>query len=357
MKRRMILALILAILTMNLGAYAMPVTMNNRSLEATAVSVKDGSEYALNASSFQLLGTDEDGAYLIYADEQYLKVDRSVMQPIVDTLGVADMLPFIGDYKELTYGNRGEDVLKLQENLQALGYLSGTADGDYGGQSQRAVSAMQRELGLEETDVADPLIQMLAQSMTGAEVSFDGVVDPSAQYDVIAGKTEVNLDKVIELGMSLSYDDIYGVGMISNGAAVSYAVPATTDIDARTFNVQFGLSVAQASDGLVSVAPVMDITCEGTQRPVMQSVTIKSGDERYTLPVESSRSSISGLNAVEKATVALSNEAAAMLANVADEGELKIRIECKYDSYDIIVPADMLGRIADVGAAAQSLNQ
>ena len=48
-------------------------------------------------------------------------------------------------------GDKGEAVRKVQKRLQALGYLSGTADGDYGNQTRNAVKAFQSRNGLSVT--------------------------------------------------------------------------------------------------------------------------------------------------------------------------------------------------------------
>ncbi|MGI6239126.1 MAG: peptidoglycan-binding protein [Christensenellales bacterium] len=52
-------------------------------------------------------------------------------------------------------GDEGEGVLKLQQKLIELGYLSGTADGKYGKWTEAAVMAAQKDLGMAQTGVAD----------------------------------------------------------------------------------------------------------------------------------------------------------------------------------------------------------
>ena len=59
------------------------------SLVATATNVADGTEYALDAAEFQLIGRDEDGSYLIFANQQYLKVSREDMAEVSASLGLA----------------------------------------------------------------------------------------------------------------------------------------------------------------------------------------------------------------------------------------------------------------------------
>ena len=57
MKRRIILALALAIMMTGMSAFAMPIMISNGTLTTTATSAADGSEYALDTREFQLLGS------------------------------------------------------------------------------------------------------------------------------------------------------------------------------------------------------------------------------------------------------------------------------------------------------------
>ncbi len=59
-------------------------------------------------------------------------------------------------YPTLSKGDEGSAVLKLQQRLYDLGYLSGERDGKYGAQTQTAVKLFQQDAGLEVTGIADP---------------------------------------------------------------------------------------------------------------------------------------------------------------------------------------------------------
>ena len=58
------------------------------------------------------------------------------------------------NYRNLSKGDRGDRVKKLQERLIELGYLTGTADGSYGNQTRRAVMRFQYYNGLQQDGVA-----------------------------------------------------------------------------------------------------------------------------------------------------------------------------------------------------------
>ena len=65
------------------------------------------------------------------------------------------LLPTGALAKELQRGDDSLDVMFLQARLSALGYETGMLDGDYGGKTAGAVSAFQKERGLEETGAVD----------------------------------------------------------------------------------------------------------------------------------------------------------------------------------------------------------
>lgn len=52
------------------------------------------------------------------------------------------------------YGSRGSEVTQIQQKLQELGYDPGAADGIYGTKTQSAVTAFQRDQGLDADGIA-----------------------------------------------------------------------------------------------------------------------------------------------------------------------------------------------------------
>ena len=62
---------------------------------------------------------------------------------------VLSMLPMArADAATMKKGSSGTDVKYLQKNLIGLGYLEGTADGKYGGKTEKAVAAFQADFGM-----------------------------------------------------------------------------------------------------------------------------------------------------------------------------------------------------------------
>ena len=362
MKRRLaiIWIMVLAMVSMGMSALAMHVEFKEDMLSATGLPVDGGAEEALQAREFELLGTDEDGAYLIFVNNRFMKLDAEALAPVLETIGAetAAALPSITSYETLQRRMSGDEVQALQQKLIDLEIMDGGADGSFGRQSERAVSQFQEAMGLEATGVADPMLQMLMDSVKAEPVIVDAVAasdSPKDPFAVISGKTEANLDAAADLGLTLDYDDMAGSGMISKGSPLAYTAPSKSDLDRRSFELRFGLR-AEQGEGEVTVTPVLEIVSTGVQRPIMEEVVIKSGDERHTFPVEGMDDGVSGLMALESARVALDAETVELLANAADNGELKVRVTCRYGEYDIEFTGEALKNAAEIGQAALRLN-
>ena len=85
------------------------------------------------------------------------------LEPVTQVDGIADALLQAYIYsdacqparRELKNGDSGDDVVRLQRRLKALGCITDTADGSYGGGTARSVRIFQYYNGLEQTGVAD----------------------------------------------------------------------------------------------------------------------------------------------------------------------------------------------------------
>lgn len=81
-------------------------------------------------------------------------------------------------YTEIARGAKGEEVKVLQQRLKDLGYLDGVVDGDYGGGTERAVSAFQNQNDLPVTGTADVSTQELLHS----DAAEKAIVYESLEY-------------------------------------------------------------------------------------------------------------------------------------------------------------------------------
>ena len=64
-------------------------------------------------------------------------------------------------YTTLQSGDKGLTVRRLQEKLIELGYLTGSADGDFGGGTASAIKRYQAAIGYTQTGVATPELQQM----------------------------------------------------------------------------------------------------------------------------------------------------------------------------------------------------
>ena len=89
-------------------------------------------------------------------------------------------------YTRLEPGDTGDDVTRLQNRLIQLGYLTGTADGRYGTQTQNAIKLFQKALGISQTGIANVSLQERLFSINAP------VYSPSAATSVPAQTSTVN---------------------------------------------------------------------------------------------------------------------------------------------------------------------
>ena len=85
-------------------------------------------------------------------------------------------------YTEYARGAKGEEVKPLQQRLKDLGYLTGTVDGDFGGGTERAVSAFQNQHEIPVTGIAD----VATQELLFSEEAQQAIVYESLEYKAVS---------------------------------------------------------------------------------------------------------------------------------------------------------------------------
>lgn len=311
----------------------------------------------ISVQDFHLLSRLDDDRFLIFADGGYYAATEAEMRDILAQLDAASVeaLPDYDDLKPIKLKSRGADVKALQSALVAEGYLTGGADGSFGRKSQEAVSAFQEAMGLEATGEADALLQLLILSAQQEGVNILSEYDPIMRYAAIKDSTAANLATAAELGLELDYDDISGIGTLYNDAVVVIDGSGASDIDSYEFTLQFVLKVTQKAPDAVTIKPAVEVSCVCLRRPIMQELTLKSGDLRCTLPISDLKNALVGVMSEETGTAALSEEAVKLLLNAAEAGELKLRIGCKYGTFDGEAEPEQLEAVSDIGKAAAGL--
>ncbi len=309
-------------------------------LKSGAVTIPaDGAELTLEA--FHILGIDPDGNYLLFDGEEFYSVTPSDLEQAVS---IDESFPELGVLETLSQGTRGETVVPLQEGLIDLGFLEGSADGDFGPGTSKAVRAFQEAFNLEATGKADEITRLLIASMAGETIDIEGM-NPETMYAPIMGRTTVDIQPILESGLLLSYSEMDGEGFISDGKINSYDASGSTDLDKYVLSYQFGFLVREERDA-VEVLPAIKVSCLCVRRPVLTEVMLKAGGVKGSAPIEDLQVKLSGVDTVEEGIALLSDEMVEALSQ-AKEG-LSMRIVGQYNSFDINVDnnVDLIGQIA-----------
>ena len=111
------------------------------------------------------LGYLDDTADGIFGEKTQVAIEQLQSDLGMTVTGVAtaelQRMLFAGEisaynpYLPLKRGDRGTRVSRMQAELKALGYYAGATDGVYGSGTEKAVSAFQKQEGLNETGQAD----------------------------------------------------------------------------------------------------------------------------------------------------------------------------------------------------------
>ena len=107
------------------------------------------------------LGISQTGIANISLQERLFASNAPAYTPSAATPipGRDDSVTSVATYATLVRGDSGDAVATLQRRLQELGYLSDTADGKFGGQTEAAVRAFQARIGLTQSGVASSSLQ------------------------------------------------------------------------------------------------------------------------------------------------------------------------------------------------------
>ncbi|MBR6525327.1 MAG: peptidoglycan-binding protein [Clostridia bacterium] len=117
-----------------------------------------------------------------------------VPQPVLITTDAPTATPS----NILKLGATGAAVKDLQQKLKALGYLKGSADGDFGEMTEAAVKAFQQQMGLEVDGVAgiDTLRKLASTTVTAKP---NAVVTP---VPAVTSKPQYGEDTYLQVGSS-----------------------------------------------------------------------------------------------------------------------------------------------------------
>lgn len=134
------------------------------------------------------------GSFSGYMMKKYVTKSTAVTASRIDALGSAPGIMRIGD--------DNSDVLKLQQALDILGYYDGPLDGKYGDGTARAVTAYQKDEGLEADGYAGEQTvksifgscsstSLTTQPKPGSEGSSSGSTASSGKYATVNSMEEI----------------------------------------------------------------------------------------------------------------------------------------------------------------------
>lgn len=360
MRLNRLIAMVVALMLIGSAAMAMPVRYREGTL--TLSCSKDGSPVTIDVDQFHLLGVGTDGNYLIYTDEGYftlLEVPQTLSQEDINRISVMSYIKE-ADYSTLKNGQSNEAVRQLQSQLTILGFYHNSIDGSFGRITENAIKDFQKSMGMVETGEAEPRLQMLMRSLTQPTVELTSVKvedNTPSKLDIIGQKAGIDVQPIVESGLTLRFDEFTGEGFVSDGGTITYNSSGASDIDQYTITLQFGLLVREMDDGTATINPAMKASCTCVRRPVFESVTLKSGDYRGSAAFEDLNAALKGVKIEEKGIAILNEQMIDALANAVEADELKIRVSGRYQTFDINTTKSYLDAVARVGLLAKQLLQ
>lgn len=129
-----------------------------------------------------IVGSGTDSSNVLWYRVTYLNLSGYVRSDLVRALTTSESSGLFNEivqsYTELKYGSTGTEVLALQQQLIALGYLaSGSADGTYGMATTNAVKAFQAAKGMSQTGVATAAVQAALFNTTNISSGSTSTLD------------------------------------------------------------------------------------------------------------------------------------------------------------------------------------
>ena len=135
---------------------------NAITMDILALDTGDDSDFEASANRWQIVsnaiaqleGAGSAAELTAIINGQKITVEASTPEPTATAVA----------YTPLSNGDKGDDVLKLQNRLYELGYLRDDRDGAFGGKTQTAVKKFQERMGVEATGIADQQTQTMLYS-------------------------------------------------------------------------------------------------------------------------------------------------------------------------------------------------
>ena len=103
-------------------------------------------------------------------------------------------------FEALSKGSKGDLVVEIQNRLNELGYSVGKADGDFGGKTEKAIKAFQKENDLEQTGIVDDATFIVLFDKESTDSQEKSVPDESdSSTDGIAPQNAIYKNDIVDI--------------------------------------------------------------------------------------------------------------------------------------------------------------
>jgi len=128
---------------------------------------------------------------------------NSTLKAMLDSEQAPRFQAFGSQYANLLEGSSGENVQRMQERLVALGFATGTPNGEYGSATSASIKLFQGKNGLEENGIASAYTQAVLYSSFALDIngkSLTVVTPPIEEEAEEIPETTINMEETLVLG-------------------------------------------------------------------------------------------------------------------------------------------------------------
>ena len=284
---------------------------------------------------------EEKVAVVIGGKKGFVPVsDFSQKLPLVDL----SALPHVSEWTDLAVNSSGDRVRELQQHLINLTYLSGGADGVFGGMTGQALSAFQTAEGIEATGTADiftwfALVDAGTGRLSPVETEYPTEIKAEDKFGAILDKVSdpAVLEAYLPMEWTFSYDALSREGEIRRGRTLGSFEKQDRDVDRLSMTATEVIYVYEDGSDSVQVVPAIKVSSSGAYRPCVESVLIGDGKNYQEYPLLNTSRALDGVKVQETSYVELGDEGFAQISSL--EG-LSIRVKGKNGDYDLVLPSE-----------------
>jgi peptidoglycan hydrolase-like protein with peptidoglycan-binding domain len=193
-----------------------------RSVPLAVSAAWDAHTFGVGASSGVLTSVNVDDGETVHTGNLLFTVD---LRPVVAAVGD------VPAFRDLSQGSRGADVAQVQRLLIDTGFLSGTADGDFGRATAAAARAWQASLGVDKDGVvrAGDIVfaaRLPARVRVAAEITVGTRLNPG---DVVLSVLDGEPKFVATIPSGASADSLLPIEITFGGRTVTAVVTESRD--------------------------------------------------------------------------------------------------------------------------------